>query len=160
MEADTAGSLCVTANAIRGNVVLESAAEVQDLVLPDGTTIACAEYGSGDCYPSGAPGYAMWVTLNKPDCWCNPPEGSGYQCYGDADGVDSGMPFKYRVYLNDLSILVDNWKKKATDTTLNPCADFDHADSGMPFKYQVYLNDLSILVNNWKKKDASLTPCL
>jgi hypothetical protein len=101
----------------------------------------------------------MWVTLGKPLCWCGPPDGSGYQCRGDADGVDSGMPFKYRIYLNDLSILVNNWKKKATDATLDPCADFDRVDSGMPFKYQVYLNDLSILVNNWKKKDTALTLC-
>jgi hypothetical protein len=81
----------------------------------------------------------------------------GYQCDGDADHKDSGMPFKYRVYIPDLTILVNNWKAKATTVGLDPCADFDHKDSGMPFKYQVYIPDLTILVNNWKKKDTGVT---
>jgi hypothetical protein len=146
--------VCVTANAIRGNVVLESAAEVQNLVMGP-----CWTPPDVGCIPAGHGNYAMWTTLGKPPCWCGPPNGSGFQCRGDADGVDSGMPFKYQVYLNDLSIMVNNWKKKATTPGLDPCADFDRVDSGMPFKYQVYLNDLTILVNNWKKKAAGLTVC-
>ena len=149
--------LCVTANGIRGNVVLESAAEAQDRVLPDGTSAPCVLWD--ECIPASHQSYTMWTTLGKPRCWCGPPNGSGYQCRGDADGVDSGMPFKYQVYLNDLAIMVNNWKKKATTPGMDPCADFDRVDSGMPFKYQVYLNDLTILVNNWKKKAAALTVC-
>jgi len=79
--------------------------------------------------------------------------GSGYQC--DGDGALQGLS-KYRVYIGELNLLVVNWRKKITDPTLNPCADFDHKDSGFPFKYRVYLKDLTILVNNWKKKDRDL----
>lgn len=145
--------LCVTANAIRGNVVLESAAEVHSLVLPDGGPAGCLQFSGGcghECITTSHPDYAMWVTLGKPNCWCCP-----YQCLGDADCSDSGMPFRYRIYIGDLSIVIDNWKKKARDAGLNPCADLDHKDSGMPFKYQVYIGDLTILVDNWKKKDSA-----
>jgi hypothetical protein len=106
----------------------------------------------------------MWVTLGKPDCWCGKDSGAktiadadlGYQCDGDADHKNSGMPFKYQVYMTDLTLLVNNWKLKATSIGLDPCADFDHKNSGMPFKYQVYMTDLTILVNNWKKKATGI----
>jgi len=104
-----------------------------------------------DCFPSTYSTYNDWVTLGKPDCWCKP-----YQCDGDADGVDSGGVNKYRVFTGDLNLIVANWKKKAGDATLNPCADIDHKDSGGINKYRVFTGDLSVLVANWKKKDAAL----
>jgi len=110
------------------------------------------------CFPSSYSTYFDWLALGKPNCWCgiygNPQW--PYQCDGDADGVDSGMPFKYRVYGGDVTMLINNWKKKITDPTLDPCADFDHKDSGMPFKYRVYGGDVTTLINNWKKKDTDL----
>ena len=105
----------------------------------------------GECLPSTYSTYNDWVALGKPDCWC-----SAYQCDGDIDGATSGFPFNYRIYNNDLSILVDNWQKKIDDPTLDPCADIDHKSSGFPFNYRVYNNDLSILVDNWTKKDSDL----
>lgn len=155
MEADTAGNLCVTANAIRGNVVLESAAEA-DIVLPP-----CVPYGGiQECFPSGNAKYADWVALGKPDCWCGkgtgvtsiPDAQLGYQCDGDADHATETF-FKYRVFGNDLAAVVANWKKKAGDATLNACADFDHASETF-FKYRVFGNDLATVVANWKKKDG------
>lgn len=145
--------MSVEGNAIRGNVVLEDAAEATLEVTTAATDV---QIGSGDCIDSVAypADYAMWVTLGKPDCWCDPPFGSGYQCYGDADQVDSGFPFKFRIFSGDLTILINNWRKKAGDATLDPCADFDHADSGFPFKFQVFSPDLTILINNWRKKNA------
>jgi len=104
-----------------------------------------------DCFPSSYSTYNDWVTLGKPNCWCDP-----YQCDGDADGVTSGFPFNYRIFTGDLALIVANWQKKADDLTLDPCADIDHEDSGFPFYYRVFTGDLSILVANWQKKDANL----
>lgn len=165
MEADTSGELCVTANAIRGNVVLESAAEVQNLVVPDGETgtDCCLYGGGGPCFPASNPRYDDWVAVGKPDCWCGAasptlPVGVPnptwiYQCDGDADGGTETF-FKYRVYGNDLGKVIDNWKRKAGDPLLDACADFDHQSETF-FKYRVYGNDLGIVIDNWKKKDTA-----
>jgi hypothetical protein len=139
------GTLCATANAVRGGIVLEDASQA---------TLAsdCIAFG-GDvpCFPSTNPQYNTWVALGKPECWCNP-----YQCDGDIDGKDSGGFAKQQVSLADLNILVNNWQKKASDPTLDPCADLDHQDSGGFAKQQVSLADLNILVNNWQKKASQL----
>jgi len=100
--------------------------------------------------------YDDWVAFGRPACWGFPPFGSGCQCDGDADGKHSGVPFRCRVFTGDLNVLVENWRKKITDPTLNPCADLDHKDSGPPFRFRVFTQDLGILVDNWKKKDADL----
>jgi hypothetical protein len=108
------------------------------------------------CFPCTYSTYNDWLTLGKPDCWCEPPYGSGYQCDGDADGVDSGGINKFRVFTGDLSLIVANWRKKAGDPALDPCADIDHKDSGGINKFRVFTGDLSTLVANWRKKDAAL----
>jgi len=147
--------LCVRGNAIRGNIVMEDAAEVDPcevcytfVVVPP------------DCFPSTFTTYPDWVTYGKPNCWCNsaikPGATGNYQCDGDADGVTSGPPFQYRIYIADLSKVVGNWKKKMGAAGLDPCADIDHKSSGAPFQYRVYIPDLSGVVGNWKKKDANL----
>jgi hypothetical protein len=140
--------ICVTPNVIRGGVVLENAAQATcpEVCLPLAT----------ECFPSTNSQYNDWVVLGKPECWCAPPYGSGYQCDGDIDGKDSGFPARFRVFTGDLGILVDNWQKKANDATLDPCADVDHKDSGFPARFRVFTGDLGILVNNWQKKDAAL----
>lgn len=142
-------TLSLAENATRGGVVLTDPA-----VAPTVTLTGCTVKIVTDCFPSTNSAYNDWVALGKPDCWCAKPKGSGYQCDGDADGKTQGLP-KYRVYTDDLSILVANWQKKAGDPTLNACADIDHMAQGLP-KYRVYTNDLTILVNNWTKKDAAL----
>jgi hypothetical protein len=155
---EDATELCVTANAIRGNVVLESAAEVQTLVLPDGGDGAdstdCVSFGV-ECFPATNPKYDDWVAVGKPDCWCGNmyPEWV-YQCDGDADAATETF-FKYRVFGNDLAAVVANWKRKAGDPLLDACADFDHASETF-FKYRVFGNDLATVVGNWKVKDAGL----
>ena len=80
--------------------------------------------------------------------------GSGYQCDGDADGATETF-LEYRVFGNDLALVVANWKKTIDDPALNPCADIDHQAETI-FKYRVYGRDLNIVVTNWKKKDAEL----
>jgi hypothetical protein len=108
------------------------------------------------CFPCTYSTYGEWLASGKPDCWCAPPNGSGYQCDGDADGKDSGGINKFRVFTGDLNLVVANWKKKAGDAALNPCADIDHKDSGGINKFRVFTGDLNRLVTNWKKKDAQL----
>jgi len=106
-----------------------------------------------DCFPSSFTTYADWVAYGKPDCWCQPPKGSGYQCDGDCDGYPEGFN-KYRVFSRDLRCMAEQWKKPIAQVT-NPCADFDHKAEGFN-KYRVFSKDLGVLVNNWKKKDAQL----
>ncbi|MHC4574423.1 MAG: hypothetical protein ACYS76_09880 [Planctomycetota bacterium] len=113
-----------------------------------------------DCFPSTpeyAQQYARWLEYNKPDCWCGPPDGSGYQCYGDADGQTSGFPYNYRVYVGDLNRLIANWKRKTGDPMTDPCLDIDHKDSGFPYHYAVYTGDLNCLICNWKKQDSDFS---
>jgi hypothetical protein len=144
-------TLSVTLNAMRGNVVLENAAEATvDLTGATGVSVACGDV----CFPAAYSTYNDWVTMGSPDCWCGPPKGNGYQCDGDADGNTQGV-LKERVMTNDLAVLIANWKKKIADPTLNPCADLDHKGQGV-LKERVMTNDLNILIANWKKKDAQL----
>jgi hypothetical protein len=103
------------------------------------------------CFPRNFTTFNDWVAFGKPDCWCSP-----YHCDGDADVKDSGGVAKYCVFTGDLSLIVDNWKKKPGDPDFNPCADIDHKDSGGITKYRVFVKDLAILVANWKKKCAEL----
>ncbi len=91
---------------------------------------------------------------SDPSCWCEPPDGSGYQCDGDADRATQ-TPIRYRVFTNDLQCLIDNWQKKITDPTIDPCCDFDHRAEGSQ-QYRIFTNDLAILIANWKKKSSDL----
>jgi len=148
------GTVTVTTNAVRGGIVLENAAQAT-LDASECTDVAIGQ--QEEPFPTDNSAYNDWVLLGKPLCWCASDKGgSGYQCDGDVDGVDSGFPARYRVYLGDLNALVANWQKKAGDATLDPCADIDHKDSGFPARYRVYLADLNILIGNWQKKDAAL----
>lgn len=140
-------NMCVELNASRGGVVLEDATAATTNALP-----VCQAIDAGGCY--GGPSPDDWATLGGPLCWCGSETGR-YQCYGDADNLTQGIP-KYRIYTSDYDILSANWKKKITDPTLNPCADFDHLAQGIP-KYRVYTSDYDILSANWKKKDTDLT---
>jgi len=133
-------------------VVMENPDEVP--IITFGDCNAIVEEGPEDCFPSDNPAYDDWVAMGKPDCWCAPPYGSGYQCDGDVDGATETL-LKYRIYGNDVAILAANWKKKIDDPTLDPCADIDHAYETL-LKYRVYGNDVAIIAANWKKKDADL----
>jgi hypothetical protein len=147
---DDVTEVCITANAIRGNVVLEDANEPETLVLPD-----CIQIG-GECFPSGYTTYADWVTYGKPKCWCNtavdPTATGDYQCDGDGDGTAEGV-LKRRVYQKDLDMLILNWTRKID--TADPCADFDHKAEGV-LKRRVYQKDLDILIAHWTFKDTQL----
>jgi hypothetical protein len=103
-----------------------------------------------DCFPTtDAERYADWVDYGKPECWCLP-----YQCDGDADGATQGLA-KYRVFTNDLALLIPSWQKKMGEEGVDPCADVDHKPQGLA-KYRVFTNDLQVLIDNWQKKDGDL----
>jgi len=127
-----------------------------------------------DCFPTDAAYATQRVDFlsyksfgKEPNCWCpynsaftsyptaTAKAGSGFQCYGDVDGTTETLS-KYRIYNNDYTALVANWKKKISDSTINPCADVDHKYEVAAFKYRVYTNDFNRLVYNWKKKDSNL----
>jgi hypothetical protein len=116
------------------------------------------EFIDSNCLPITYPTYDDWLALGKPECWCGMYGAPAwpYQCDGDAANRNSGVPFRFRVFTDDLVLLVDNWKKKISDPTLDPCADIDHKDSGVPFKFRVFTGDLSKIVTNWKQKDTDL----
>ncbi|MBL7153574.1 MAG: hypothetical protein ISS79_07635 [Phycisphaerae bacterium] len=140
--------ICAEGNAIRGNVVLESAAEV----IPAKVCITIVTEAVPNT-PEYAKQYAQWVALGKPDCWGNDygdatKDATGNQCYGDAAGN------VYRkgqiVFSADLARLVASWGAKIGDANLDPCADFAHQTYR---KGQVVFSaDLSILVTNWQAK--------
>jgi hypothetical protein len=144
--------MTVTGNAIRGNVVLETAAEA-GVDFTQATDIPIG--GLDECFPDTNPDYADWVEYGKPLCWCNSANGGtgDYQCDGDADGGTEGI-LKYRVALNDLNMIIANWKKRMSASP-DPCADIDHKSEGI-LKYRVALNDLNIIIANWKKRDSAL----
>lgn len=146
-------AMTVVENATRGGVVLTDPSVAPSVDTTDATAVTVT-VGPEDCFPAAYSTYNDWVAMEKPDCWCAPDDGSGYQCDGDVDGATETF-FKYRIYGNDLGAIVDNWKKKIDDPTLNPCADIDHKSETF-FKYRVYGNDLGTVVNNWKKKDVDL----
>lgn len=140
-------------NGMRGNVVLENAAEPGEVVLVE-TDIG------GDCFPSSFSTYADWVRYGKPNCWCAPPEGNGLQCDGDADGNWENPFRKYRVYIQDLNVLIANWQLKDDVVGLpggpNPCADIDHKWENPFRKYRVYIQDLNIVIKNWQVRDTDV----
>ena len=102
-----------------------------------------------DCFPSTYSTYNDWVALGKPTCWCEP-----YQCDGDANGCTETV-LKFRVYGEDLKLVVDNWGVERYGLDPNPCADIDHK-SETALKFRVYGKDLAMVVKNWKAKDSDL----
>jgi len=143
---DPCVTICIDVDNLRGGV----AGSKLTTNLPICVTVKPAP----ECFPNTYTTYADWVTMGRPPCWCAPPDGTGYQCDGDANS-DTQTFSKYRVYTNDISLVIANWKKKINDVTLNPCADIDHKSQTFS-KYRVYTNDLTIIITNWKKKDTGL----
>jgi hypothetical protein len=165
-----AGALCTIAlsepatvslaeNAIRGGVVLTDATAAT--VNLTGGAVTC---GEPECLDSGDPGYADWVAMDKPDCWCYP-----RQCHGDADGLLGGSAKAgyYAVGPLDLNILVAAWQVKEPDkgpgiasVENGICADFarDQGGSSKAGYYRVGPTDLNILVENWLVKEPDKGP--
>jgi hypothetical protein len=151
--------VCVTGNAIRGNVVLEDASEA----TLDPAEV-CWEKPDDTCFPDTDPHYQDWVDFGKPDCWCY-----ARQCHGDADGKKQGSVVLGYTYVstNDLIMLANAWQIKEPPKAVAPylngiadvpngiCADFDHNKQGsVVLGYmRVSTNDLIILANAWQAKE-------
>jgi hypothetical protein len=144
--------VCVTGNAIRGNVVLEDASGV----IP---AEVCIQLGEPDCFPSSHPKYDEWVAVGKPRCWC-----LKRQCYADVDGVKEGSDKKGYNYVKymDLNVLVAAWpvleppKGPGIATVIYQgipgiCADSARSLEGSEKKgfSRVKYLDLNILVASW-----------
>jgi len=143
-----ATELKVTANAIRGGIVLNNAAQAN---ITDGEAVI--SIGEPPCFPASNSAYNDWVSFGSPDCWCSP-----YHCDGDADDAEQGIGSKkVRVGTNDLGVLIANWNMKGTEANFNPCADVDHAKQGIGSKaVRVGTNDLGVLIANWNAKTADM----
>ena len=120
-----------------------------DLVFYATPKVPAPEPFAFDCFPSTNANYADWRAMGSPSCWCAP-----YQCDGDVDSAIETL-LRYRVFGRDLAAVVENWKKKIDDPTLNPCADIDHKAETV-FEFRVWGKDLATVVANWKKKDTDL----
>jgi len=160
--AETGCTVRITADDLRGTIV-DPNGDPMDVTYPADLPIVW-ETGP-DCFPSGAEysqQYQDWLDFDKPDCWCAPPYGSGYQCHGDVDGVEEGAFVKYRIYTQDLAAIQvpGVWKSKTSDYPANPgipCADVTHSEEGAFVKYRVYLEDLArIIPMNWKQTSAQV----
>lgn len=113
-----------------------------------------------NCFPE-TPEYARQYTDfleyaavgADPSCWCASwSDGTHYQCDGDASGRNQTFT-NYRVFTDDLALIIKNWKKKIN--TADPCADIDHK-AQLFQRYRVFTNDLAMLITNWKKRDDQL----
>jgi len=127
------------------------------------TPVACFD-PCGTTFSSQKTSYNSYIT-NKwdPNCWCEYPTGSGFQCHGDADGKATAAPDNYRIFSADLTLVTTNWKKKVGvfPAGANPCADIDHKATAAPDSYRVFSNDLARIsgatTGNWKRKGCPIT---
>jgi hypothetical protein len=130
------------------------------------------ELTTHECFPVDHVDYPMWVKAGYPPCWCPAPDGSDYQCKGDADGMFDGKDIDGKrqwVTLPDLTVLSGSWYKVDTDVTLPPnfiCADFSHGFDGKDVdgkRQWVTLPDLTLLSGGWYKVDSdphfTTSPC-
>lgn len=114
-------TITITANELRGKVVMEDATSV-DPNAPGGESslAACG------CMDPEDPDYDNWQTAGEPNCWC-------YDCFDCGDNTgDCQLTFA------DVSTLIAGWPPNAYDA----CADLTK-DLAMTF------GDVSILIANW-----------
>jgi len=162
--------LAVTANTVRGGVVLEDGTSVTPTFnLP--TNPICLALP--ECFPSSDPNYARWVAVGKPPCWCGDDVNDNYrQCHGDADLRGQGKGGNIWVYTWDLDVMLAAWNKTdaviagQTSTVGTPgkvvpwiCADFGHTGQGKKLDIAVYTNDLDILLYYWNNTHVPANDC-
>ena len=138
----------------RGGIVMEDANAPGSVNLTGCSVVT-------QCFPCTAPyanqcaDFQTYVSNGwNADCWCE-----AYQCDGDANLDTQGLFTKYRVYTNDLNLIIANWKKQMNTPALggaDPCADVAHDSQGLFTKYRVYTNDLNVVIAHWKDQDGDL----
>jgi hypothetical protein len=126
-------TITITANVLRGKVVLEDATSV-DPNAPEGS----ADIGACTCIaPDDQPLFDNWVAAGEPNCWC--PE---YECQnvGDSDGdcdIDTG----------DITTLIAGWNVYLNGV----CADTDKDGD-------VDTGDVTNVLSGWNGACVSCTP--
>jgi hypothetical protein len=144
----------IAGNSARGNVVLESTEEANDV-----TYTGCDIVKTVDCYTG--PDVSEWEAVGKPDSWCYP-----RQCHGDADGIENsfGRGNLAWVSTEDVAILVQGFRAvysgspdlDGPDADSDPdtwiAADFDHTNNtfGRGNLARVSTEDVAILVANFR----------
>jgi hypothetical protein len=166
-DADT--TVTITANALRGEIVMEDVQHAN--IIATGCTVTF----EGPCFPTttsgGQQAYDDWVAFGSPPCWCAPPDGSGRQCYGDADGLT--QPFSGTIWVgtNDIAVIAAAWQVKEppkgpgigggqTDGLGNLliCADIDHKSQAFSGTIRVGTADIAIVAANWQVKEPPKGP--
>jgi hypothetical protein len=139
-------------SALRGGVIGKDTGPMETNLVPVHLPFTIST--NGECYPSDAPGYATWLAMGSPDCWCYQ-----YNCRGDTDGLGTGIAAgKKWVVGPDLTLLANSLFKRQDDVTLPAnyqCANFDRVGTGIAAgKKWVTGGDLGILAAGlFKRQD-------
>jgi hypothetical protein len=145
----------ISADDLRGTVV-DSNGDPMDVTYPADLPIVWG--GVPQCFGGAGQQWTDWNALGNPTCWCDASTGvaggDGRQCHGDANNDVEVFLQNYRVFNNDLNLVIANWQRKAGDPLLNPCADVDHKAEVFLQNYRVFNGDLTRVISNWQKKDA------
>jgi hypothetical protein len=147
-------------SALRGGVIGKDTGPMETNLVPVHLPFTIST--NGECYPSDAPGYATWLAMGSPDCWCYK-----YNCKGDTDNIGTGLNLNKKwVVLADLQLLGASLAKPVSDPTLPAnyqCANFDRVGTGLNLnKKWVVLGDLQILGGGLAKPVSDphfATPC-
>ena len=158
---DSGCTLTISANGLRGGIVLEDPDVTPTTNLPLDVNLT---FG---CFPSDHPDRAEWDAFGGPECWC----GSGRQCHGDGDDFREGTLKGGYFYVGagDLVQLFAGWRvlepPKGPGIVSVPdgiCADYDHAQEGTlkGGYFRVGAGDLAILFANWRVLEPPKGPGL
>lgn len=147
------GTITISGNAARGNVVKYDATEATV------NYSTCTYTGAPpECFPSGHPHYTEWVTVGKPSSWCYPK-----QCHGDANGSREqfGRNNYVTVGSQDVTILLQGYNKNTyTDPVTHPwiAADFNHSREqfGRNNYVRVGSQDVTILLQYYNDNESTV----
>lgn len=138
--------ISITANAIRGGVVMEDPDETVSLTS-NGCNATIPDCAPPECMGPGHPDIDEWRAVGSPDCWCYP-----RQCRGDVDATQEYGA--YWVLLNDLNQFKTYFQQTNVAGEPGICSDLAHdIEYGA---YRVLLNDLNIIKTYFQ---AVSVPC-
>jgi hypothetical protein len=152
--AGTGCTVSIAADDLRGTIV-DPNGDPLTVTYPADLPIVWG--GAPQCFGGAGQQWTDWNALGNPTCWCDATTGvaggAGRQCHGDAGNDVEVFLQNYRVFNSDLTLVIQNWQRKAGDPLLNPCADVDHKAEVFLQNYRVFNGDLTRVISNWQKKD-------
>jgi hypothetical protein len=162
-DADT--TVTITANALRGEIVMEDVSSAN--IISTGCTITF----DGPCFPAAGEGgttaYNDWLAFGSPECWCE-----AYQCDGDANGQTQLVGGTVRVGPDDIAVVAAAWLIKEPpkgpgllgqvdgNGRLLICADVNHASQLVGGTVRVGPDDIAVIAANWLIKEPPKGPGL